>query len=75
MRLFTFSTSLLVLLSLTMWQVRWQVDATFHLCGESFKEVWEKCCGHKCGQHALKRSLGKKHTIIRACVLYSVGAC
>ena len=64
MRLFTFSTCLLVLFSLTMWQVRVQADAIYRLCGERFKKVWENCCGHKCG-HPLKRTLGKKHTIIR----------
>lgn len=62
MRLFTFPLYLLVLLSAITWQVccEQKVGKIRHLCGGSFRVIWEQCCGHRCGVHAHKRALGKK---------------
>lgn len=66
MQLSTFPTSLLVLLSLITWQVcckegeQQKLGPIFHLCGGSFRSMWDRCCGHRCRVHALKRTLGKK---------------
>jgi len=61
MRLFTFPLYLLVLLSAITWQVccEQKVGKIRHLCGGSFRVIWEQCCGHRCGVHAHKRALGE----------------
>lgn len=66
MQLSTFSTCVLVLLSLITWKLCYgaheahKVGPIFNLCADQFKGTWERCCGHQCGVNALKRSLGKR---------------
>ncbi|KAJ7330199.1 hypothetical protein OS493_022720 [Desmophyllum pertusum] len=63
MQLSTFSTCVLVLLSLITWKLCYgaheahKVGPIFNLCADQFKGTWERCCGHQCGVNALKRSL------------------
>ncbi|XP_078359237.1 uncharacterized protein LOC144643767 [Oculina patagonica] len=65
MQLSTFPTFVLVLLFLITWQLcgeareAHKAGPTQHLCGWNFKRWWERCCGKRCGVHALKRSLGE----------------